>query len=404
MLQLERRNSQAAIIDLLPFSGRSEAACRWQDLEHCIGNTGLTNSWLWIKTWLNHYADRVQPIFAFARLGNRPVGAALITKATYSLRGIPISSVHLGTAGEPEKETSSIEHNRLLVSPEHLEAFATGLVHTLLQRLHWSELWLDGFVPEHAEALMRAGINAGLQFKVDKRKSPTFDFHKAIDEGHADVLSALGNNTRYSVRRSLRLFDQQLGPRRIEWAEMQEQARDILRELIDLHQKRWLAVGKPGAFRCERVIRYHESLIDAFGLWPQGSLIVFRIKQGETTIGCLFHLVDEGGHVQFYKIGLPLFEDNKLKPGLVTHALCMEECQRRSLLLDEACRNRRLLQYDFLAGDVLYKEQLSNTEGNLIWATAQRGPQMWFIEKARPSFQFAKRLISNAFTGSVLGA
>jgi hypothetical protein len=409
MQHFERQNNQAAVIELLPFSEQVEAASKWQDLEQSIRNTGLTNSWPWIKTWLDNYGDILQPTFAFGKQDNQPIGAALITRAPYRIKDKPfpgISVVHLGTAGEPNKELTHVEYNRLLVTPENLDAFAIGLIRTLQQQFRWSALRLNGFVPEHADALIRAGANAGLQFRVDKRRSPAFDFQKAADEGYQDVISALGKSTRSNIRRSLRLFENNFGQCSIEWAETPEQARNILRELIHLHQKRWKRVGKPGTFQTDRVRRYHEELLDALALWPRGSVIVFRLKQGETTIGCLFNFVDGSGHVLSYKSGLPLFEDNRLKPGLVTHALCMQECKRRGLLeeekcrqydlAEEECRKRGLLKYDFLEGEAPYKEQLSNTENDLIWATAQRGSRMWLIDKARPPIQLTRELIRSA--------
>src|SRR5215467_3392459 len=131
MPHYERLSHQIAAIELLPASEQSEAASRWQELERSIRNTGLTNSWPWIKVWLDNYGDTVQPTFAFGKKGHQAIGAVLITKATHRIRGIPIPSVHLGTTGEPEKETTRVEYNRLLVAPEHLHAFATGLIHTL---------------------------------------------------------------------------------------------------------------------------------------------------------------------------------------------------------------------------------------------------------------------------------
>ena len=86
---MKRQNSQAPVIELLPSSEQIEAASRWQDLEQSIRNTGLTNSWPWIKTWLDNYHDILQPTFAFGKQGSQPIGAALITKATHRIRGIP---------------------------------------------------------------------------------------------------------------------------------------------------------------------------------------------------------------------------------------------------------------------------------------------------------------------------
>jgi CelD/BcsL family acetyltransferase involved in cellulose biosynthesis len=402
---MEDKNIQAAVIELVPFSEQIAAANKWQDLEQSIGNTGLTNCWSWIKAWLDNYSDTVQPTFAFGKLDDQLIGAALIIKATRRFVGISIPSVHLGTAGEPEKEATVVECNRLLVAPEHLDAFAMALLQTLRQQFRWSQLRLDGFVPSHADALIRSSTNVGLQFKVkEEKKCPTFDFQKAKDEGHHDILSALEKKTRYNIRHSMRLFDSIFGRQKVEWAETLEQAKDILRELIELHEKRWQHINMPGAFQTDRVKRYHEDLINALSLWPQGSLILFRIKQGETTIGCLFNFIDKDGHVLFYKSGFPLFENKRLKPGLVTHVVCMEECKRRALLEEEKCRQRglseekcsksRLLKYDFLAGEDAYKEHLSNTANNLTWAIAGRGLKSWLIDRARPLFELARELIS----------
>src|SRR5579859_71935 len=378
------------LIELMAYKREEEAAGRWQDLEQSLNNTGLTNSWTWIKTWLDIYGEVVEPTFAFGIQHGQVMGAALITKATHKMSGLPIPAVHLGTAGEPREETTAVEYNQLLVAPEKLEGFALALVEALKQRFRWSQFRLNGFVPEHAEALMRGGSKIDLQFQVKERESPAFDFQKAANEGHKEVVAALGSSTRYNIRRSLRLFESKFGAQQIEWAETSEQARDIVSELIELHQKRWEQVKEPGAFQSERVKRYHNALIDALKLWvgekgalkgsdlagsrkhEQGSLLIFRLKYGETTVGCLFSFVDKHGRVMFYKCGLPLFDDNKLKPGLVTHAVCMEECKLRGLRV-----------YDFLAGDAIYKDQLSNVDEKLIWATAGRGPRAWLIDTAK---------------------
>jgi hypothetical protein len=386
MLHTEKENDHVTTIELVPSSERAYAASRWQDLERRIANTGLTNSWHWIETWLKHFGD-VQHTFAFGTKDTQPIGAALITKSAYRVGFISIPSVFLGTAGEPQEERTYVEYNRLLVAPENLDAFAAGLINTLKQ-FPWEQLRLHGFVPEHAAALIKAGSHIDMKFKVEKRPSPTFDFQKGADEGYRDIISALGSSsTRRSIRQSVRL----LGIQTIEWAETPDQAKDILKDLIDLHSKRWERIGESGAFRADRVRKYHEDLIDV--LLPKGSLIVFRVKQGEKqdvekTIGCLFNFV-ENGHVMNYTSGFALFpDDNRLKPGLVTHVLCMEECRKRGFI-----------EYDFLEGNERYKMQLSNSEKNaLIWSSAQRGRRAWAIELARdlyhdPRFKRVENLI-----------
>jgi len=383
----EKYTRSPITIELLPYSEQTEVARRWQELEKRTNNTGLTNSWIWVKTWLEHHGDIVQPIFAFGRYDDQIVGATVVVQTIYkrkSLSILSIARIYIGT-GEYTK------YNRMLVVPEYEDSFALALIKTIKSKLRWSELHLDGFAPEDAGALLGAGKNAGLLFQVREDKSPAFDFQKAIDDGYQDVISALGKNTRYNIRRSLRLFNEIYGQQTIEWAENADQAKSVLSELIDLNRRRWARLNQLGSFDQPYIISYYVALIDELKLWPQGSVIVFRVKAGEKTLGCIFHYV-ENEHLMFTKSGIAQFEDAKLKPGLITHLACMEECKRRSLA--ETQRGKPgLAKYDFLSGEGSgqYKDSLSNKEGYLLSASAERGILLWLMEKARVVRNILKR-------------
>jgi CelD/BcsL family acetyltransferase involved in cellulose biosynthesis len=62
--------------------------------------------------------------------------------------------------------------------------------------------------------------------------------------------------------------------------------------------------------------------------------------------------------VFFYQSGFMYSNDNRLKPGLVTHTEAIKYYLGRGL--DE---------YDFLAGDSQYKQSLSNAERHMLWLT-----------------------------------
>jgi CelD/BcsL family acetyltransferase involved in cellulose biosynthesis len=377
--QAEKSTLSPITIELLPYFEQAEAARRWQELEQRVKNTDLTNSWVWTRIWLEHHHDSMQPVFAFGRRDNQVVGATLVVTDSYtrkSLPMLPIARVYIGT-GEYTK------YNRLLVAPEDQGSFALALIQAVQREFRWSELHFDGFAPEHGEALLRAGKDSDLLFRVQEDKSPAFDFQLAIDDGHQDIISALGKNTRYNLRRSSRLFNEKYGQQSREWAETPEQAKDILKELIELNKKRWARLNQAGSFDQPSIISYHLALIDELKLWPQGSVIVFRVKAGETTLGCIFHFV-ENEQLLFSKSGINQFEDAKLKPGLLTHLACMEECWRRSFAQKQLGKPG-IARYDFLSGEGSgqYKDSLSNREGYLLSATAERGILLWLMGGAR---------------------
>jgi CelD/BcsL family acetyltransferase involved in cellulose biosynthesis len=255
----------------------------------------------------------------------------------------------VGTAGARAGEGINVEYNRLLVEPGSRAAFSVALLDTLVRAPDWDELVLDGFALEEAEPLLRAMPS----FKPSVRSSPYLDLRAGRAAG-GDVLAPLSTGTRRRLRRSMRGF----GPLETEWAETPERALHVLDDLIALHQRRWRSAGQHGAFATERFRRFHRTLI--VRLLPSGRIMAFRVRGAEGTIGCVYGFV-ERGRVLFYQSGFESFEDNKLKPGLVTHALCIE-----------AAAERGLVEYDFLPGGSRYKEELSTGEHQVVWATARR--------------------------------
>jgi CelD/BcsL family acetyltransferase involved in cellulose biosynthesis len=144
-----------------------------------------------------------------------------------------------------------------------------------------------------------------------------------------------------------------------QWAQTPAEAHAILDELIALHQAGWAARGESGAFAGERFTGFHRELIER--LVPQGRAVLFRVARADgAAVGCLYGFL-EGERLLFYQGGLARFEDNKLRAGLVCHVLCMQ-----------ACLERGVADYDFLAPASRYKEELSTRTDHLVWAHVER--------------------------------
>ena len=339
-------------IHLLSRSERADAARTWVLLEQRYGTGKLACSWDWTETWLHHYGSRVAHWFAVAERDGTPCGIALITRgAFWPLGPNGIGSIHIGTAGEPRGETVTVEYNRLLVAPEDRDAFAAALI-AAIRRYRFSFMFrLDGFDPEDAQAMLHAEPG----FAPEYHANPTFDLDSARRGGQT-VLDALRPSPRRNIRRSVRL----LGELQTEWAASPGEGLAILDELIELHQRRWQRSGRRGSFASARFTGFHRDLIPR--LMAREEAILFRVRNDEGTVGCLYCFVDEGS-VLFYQSGFRHVTDNRIKPGLVTHALCMQAC------LERGYRN-----YDFLMGEQRYKRELATTERTLVTATAYRYP------------------------------
>lgn len=326
-----------------------EALAVWRLLEQRIRGTSIACSSTWTDCWLHHYGDLVPSRFLVAEGNGLVRGIALLTDGvSQKLGNVPIRSRHLGTAGEPQVGSVCVEYNRMLVEHGWEDAFHRGLFEHLERDNNWEQLRLDGI----DERDLSPWIERFPQSEIRVRDSRYFDLKQARDQG-TDAISQLGKSTRANLRRRLR----QYGDLKLEWAENVSHADSILKELIELHQARWHAVEEPGAFADNRFRSFQEHV--ALRLFLERRAVLFRVRQGQETVGCLYLLVDRNRLLD-YLSGFVSF-DVKPSPGLITHYLCMEEALRRGY---DA--------YDFLVGDKRHKDNLSTHSNRLCWLTWSR--------------------------------
>jgi hypothetical protein len=336
-------------IEWLEAADRTAAGQFWRQLERDHGAGGLTSSWDWIEPWLECFGRDVEHRFAIGWAGPRPIGIALVTHGRGHRRaGLPIRTIHLGTAGEAPRSGVCVEYNRLLADPAHRDGFAASLVGAIApRRLGRGFIQLDGFDPAEA-----ASLAARLPGAVVREK-PCYIADLAAVRAAGDLKSALDNGIVAKIRKNRRRYEERFGPLESEWVEEVQRAQELFSELIELHQARWQRSGEPGSFADPRFTALHRALIDR--LLPSGRLVLFRVTAGGTTVGSFYGFV-ERGTLYHYQWGLAESGDNALSPGFVVGAECMLEAARRGL--------DRL---DWLAGEVRYKRELSTSSGSLVW-------------------------------------
>ncbi|MGD9855662.1 MAG: GNAT family N-acetyltransferase [Planctomycetaceae bacterium] len=350
-LKLPQPVSTRGPLSLVRFTAAQAARAldHWEQLERRIGSTAIANSNLWTNTWLRHYGDLISHEFLLAESGGQPRGICLLTRgAGESWGALRLRSLHVGTAGEPNAESVCVEYNRLLVEDGFRADFCRLLVAHVEREADWDQFQFDGFAPGEVDVL----LSSFPAVDVRRRTSRYFDL-QSVRESGTDILSALGSSTRSNLRRRLRGY----GELTIDWVDSLIDAEEVFSELVSLHQARWTAVGKPGVFASRR---FHDFQLELMvrGL-DDRRVVLFRVGQGRQTIGCLFLLVD-CNRLLDYLSGFAAF-DQHASPGLVVHYLCMLEALRRGY---DA--------YDFLVGEHQHKRNLSNAQGELIWATWRR--------------------------------
>ncbi len=318
-------------------------------------------SWHWIGPWLATLTR--PPELLVARHAGQVVGLALLRVRTLLRhRFLPVRTLFLQQTGEPDQDVVTIEYNDILADAALADAVRRAALEHLLR---------EGAVAgQRFDELVLGGITTATAAKLGALGRPTRELAAAgsaqvdlaaLRQSGQGYLATLRPNCRAQIRRSLALY-RRAGPLSLERARDPAEALDFFTAAGELHQARWTARGRPGAFAFPFYVAFHRRLIAAGQ--PAGVVELARIRVGATPVGYLYNFCYRG-RVYYYLSGLHYEPDNRLKPGLVSHVLCIERHLAEGMQV-----------YDFMAGDQRYKTSLGQPGPRLVSIVLQR-PNLW---------------------------
>jgi CelD/BcsL family acetyltransferase involved in cellulose biosynthesis len=337
-----------------------DLAASWMELER-RADAGFFLSWRWIGSWLG--ATAAKPRLVQASEGGRVVALGLLTPSRRKRFSLSVNQLRLHETGLAEQDAVMIEHNNFLVA----RSAPAGLVIDLLKALQtadpsWDEIVLGGVSAGMIAEAQAAGLTV-----VTDRISPDFGValpDPALPGSWEDTLSS---NQRAQLRQS-RAFAERMGPLLLKAADSPSQALEFFDKMIVLHTAYWQGRGKPGAFATPSACAFHRALI-ASPVGP-GAVELLELSAGSQVLGYLYNF-QYGERVYSYQSGFSYSDDNRHRPGLLAHALAIEQARQRGLRI-----------YDFLAGDAPYKARLGRELGQIVWCRGQRNRPLLRCERA----------------------
>lgn len=328
----------------------------WRDLESRAAPS-FFQSWTWVGCLAEErFPD---PVLLRAERGGRIVGLALLNRTG----GRMGERLWLGESGDAALDAVYVEHNGPLLARD-----AADLLGPCLHALLAAPVAPRARAPWLGRRVRLAGVDAAVRAAAEAAGvvrlrhdavAPSIDFTR-LAPGPEGFLAALSANTRAQLRRSDRAFAA-AGPIAARRAETPDEVDAFLGELAALHQARWQARGKPGAFANPAFVRFHRALL-ARAL-PRGEAVLLRVTAGPALIGLLYN-VRLGGREAAYQSGFDYAAAPAHgKPGLSCHHAAIARA-----------RAEGIVEYDFLAGADRYKTSFANRATSLYWAeTTARG-------------------------------
>jgi hypothetical protein len=332
----------------------------WRGLE-ARSDINFYLSWSWIGAWI---AEAGMPDLVLAgRAGGELVCLGLFRRSRQRRHGFVRSRILcLHETGEEDKDVIFIEYNGFLTDRRFGRLEAAGL-RFLQSQGGFDEVQLGGFTVDSFEAVKAAGFKT----YIHALKTSAFVDLKAIRMGGGDYLATISSNSRYQIRRALKLYEAR-GPLTLEPAGSVEEAFAFFDAMGVLHESAWQQKSEGGAWRFPFLLAFHRRLIEQS--FPEGGLEIVRVSCSGEAIGYIHCLVRDGWYGS-YLSGFAYEADNKVKPGLVSFYLYVEH------LLKNGAQT-----LDFLAGDHRYKTSLGQPGPDMYWFRVQQRRPQFMLEDA----------------------
>lgn len=336
-----------------PAAGSVQLRDDWLDLEGRASPTVFL-SWQWLGHWLNVYQPRAWVLRVME--GERLVGLGLVVETDERRHGVMKSRcLRLHQTGHKLLDQIWIEYNGFLAEHGKEDAVAAACLQYLCNSMpDWDEFIIGAIDAGEADRYARiTGLHTHLRWEA-----PCFgvDLDELRRTG-GRYLDTLSRNTRYQINRSCRLY-QQSGDVRLVRPDSVEEALALFDRIGPRHLERWGSGPDQSGFANPDFVRFHRELIRF--QWPDGGVDLVSLMAGDEEIASFYNLV-YNQVVYFYLGGMEAETDNRLKPGLLGHSLCIEDY-----------RHHGFHYYDFMGGDERYKSNLGHLHRHLVQISLQR--------------------------------
>ena len=324
----------------------------WRTLEP-QSDASFFQSWGWIGCWLRHLPPDRRPLAAIATCGDELVGLGVFLSGRERRHGVlPTRILRLHEGGESSLDQQFVEHNGLLADRAHAPAVWAAVLGLLTGRGGWDQVRLAGLAGPAVALCLAAARTQGRDVVVQHhRRSAHLDL-AALRRSGRELADGLSRNTRHQLARAHRLYGAS-GAVTLRSAESVEEALAMLDRLKALHQTSWRRRGQPGCFAAPWFESFHRDLIRA--RFSSGEIQLLAAAAGDRPIGYLYNFA-HGDRVYAYQSGFDYVADGRLKPGLVTHALAIEQATRAGFAT-----------YDFMAGENWLKASFASHWTEMVW-------------------------------------
>lgn len=325
-------------------------------------------SMTWIRTWLDNESIKSTVKLIIVYEDSEPVLAFFIGFSSENRNYIINSKkIYINITGKKYYDIIYSEYNTILLGVDK-KCSIYKVVKNLSSILKWDEIYFPrmSYISKN-KTLNSDDINGELNYFFEEKELISYlvDLNKIRDNKN-NYLGLLSSNRRSQIRRSIKHIEKK-GKIQIEEAKNKSEALSMFNSLSDLHKKSWLSKEELDAFSNTYFNEFHKKLID--NGFDKGQIQLLKIYNEFSVIGYIYNFVYEN-NVLFYQCGYSYENDNKSRPGLVSHYY--------AIMFN---LNLGYKTYDFLEGDAGYKKSLATDKNQMFDLLVQKRKTVFRFEK-----------------------
>lgn len=327
----------------------------WDSLHAASPTASSMLDFCWLRCWWQIYGPvygagglRIITLWREAQL----VGA--LPLYIDNRRGSPYAAqcLRFVSTGEEEYEETCPDYLNLLHLPGE-EMACTHAAWVAVDTLHWDTLEFIDIPVDSPLLRWRAAFSGNERLKIVPRGSCPI---AVIGDGFEAYLTRLSSKTRMRARQEMRKVAR--SGAMFELA-TRENVDSYFDDLIRIHQKRWIADGKPGCFSSPRFTEFNRLLVSEWA--ASGRLVLARLSYRGVAHVVLYGFVTKG-KFDLYQLGVEPIEGVAIhSPGIAANLLLMAQLAEMGVA-----------HYDFLRGTSPYKKSLTTEQRDVVCLTCRK--------------------------------
>lgn len=319
----------------------------WRKIEAESQNHSIFQSWDWISCWLEISKKNVQPIIF--KSNGKAVGICFIGFGqSFDLRIFSFKTVFPFQTGNPAIDELCTEYNAILSLPEYIETVHLKLIDFLIKHKRlkkYQRILLNNISEKNIEFYQKSALDNDLNLKIFKTTPSAQINLEHLRQNNLPYDYHFSKSLKKDIRRSEKLYTEKYGSLTIERPDNATQAHNWFQELGKLHKKKFEAQKGSSFWDYPEIVRMQRAFLNR--KFSSGVVEIVRLCAGTTPIGYLYNFVYRNV-IYFYLSGFRFEDDNRLKPGLLSHNYLIQQHYNNDINI-----------YDFMAGDQKYKYRMA---------------------------------------------